>query len=53
MDIADVDNKLMARAIELARKGDPSPNPPVGSVVANGETIVAEGDHERAEPAFQ
>ncbi len=48
MDIAALDNQMMARAIELARKGDPSPNPPVGSVVANGEKVVAEGYHERA-----
>jgi diaminohydroxyphosphoribosylaminopyrimidine deaminase/5-amino-6-(5-phosphoribosylamino)uracil reductase len=48
MDVADLDSRMMARAIELARKGDPSPNPPVGSVVADGETIIAEGYHERA-----
>jgi diaminohydroxyphosphoribosylaminopyrimidine deaminase/5-amino-6-(5-phosphoribosylamino)uracil reductase len=48
MDRADVDSRMMARAIELARKGDPSPNPPVGSLVADGETVVSEGYHERA-----
>jgi diaminohydroxyphosphoribosylaminopyrimidine deaminase/5-amino-6-(5-phosphoribosylamino)uracil reductase len=46
--MTDVDDKLMARAIEIAQKGDPSPNPPVGSVVADGETIVAEGFHQAA-----
>ncbi|MCA9600337.1 MAG: bifunctional diaminohydroxyphosphoribosylaminopyrimidine deaminase/5-amino-6-(5-phosphoribosylamino)uracil reductase RibD [Myxococcales bacterium] len=35
----------MARAIEIAQGGDPSPNPHVGSVVADGETILAEGFH--------
>ena len=33
----------MARAIELARGGEPSPNPHVGCVVADGGTIVGEG----------
>ena len=46
--MTDVDDKLMARAIEIAQQGDPSPNPPVGSVVADGETIVAEGFHQAA-----
>ncbi|MEZ4227441.1 MAG: bifunctional diaminohydroxyphosphoribosylaminopyrimidine deaminase/5-amino-6-(5-phosphoribosylamino)uracil reductase RibD [Polyangiaceae bacterium] len=44
----ETDEKLMARAIELAQQGDPSPNPPVGSIVADGETIVAEGFHSAA-----
>ena len=44
----DIDAKLMSRALELARSGDPSPNPHVGSVVADGETIIAEGFHEAA-----
>ncbi len=48
MDSADLDSRMMARAIELAQKGDPSPNPRVGSVIATGETIHAEGYHERA-----
>ena len=43
--MADIDAKMMARAIELAREGDPSPNPPVGAVVASGENVVAEGYH--------
>lgn len=46
--MADVDAKLMARAIEIAQNGDPSPNPHVGSVVADGETIIAEGFHAAA-----
>ena len=46
--MTDVDDKLMARAIEIAQQGDPSPNPPVGSIVADGETIVAEGFHQAA-----
>ncbi len=46
--MTEVDDKLMARAIEIAQQGDPSPNPPVGSVVADGETIVAEGCHQAA-----
>jgi diaminohydroxyphosphoribosylaminopyrimidine deaminase / 5-amino-6-(5-phosphoribosylamino)uracil reductase len=39
---------MMARAIELARFGDPSPNPHVGCVVVQGDTIVGEGYHEAA-----
>lgn len=38
----------MARAIELARLGDPSPNPPVGAVIADGDRILFEGFHESA-----
>ncbi|HEY6555841.1 MAG TPA: bifunctional diaminohydroxyphosphoribosylaminopyrimidine deaminase/5-amino-6-(5-phosphoribosylamino)uracil reductase RibD [Polyangiaceae bacterium] len=41
----DIDNKLMSRALELARNGDPSPNPHVGAVLANGEQILGEGFH--------
>ena len=43
------DERLMARAIEEAKRGRPSPNPHVGAVVANaaGE-ILGCGHHERA-----
>jgi len=42
------DERFMARALEIGKKGDPSPNPHVGAVVvANGE-IVGKGHHERA-----
>lgn len=44
----DVDAKLMARAIELAQNGDPSPNPHVGCVIADGDMIIAEAFHEAA-----
>jgi diaminohydroxyphosphoribosylaminopyrimidine deaminase / 5-amino-6-(5-phosphoribosylamino)uracil reductase len=46
--MADFDSTLMARALELGRRGDPSPNPHVGSVIADGEQILAEGFHEIA-----
>jgi diaminohydroxyphosphoribosylaminopyrimidine deaminase/5-amino-6-(5-phosphoribosylamino)uracil reductase len=46
--MADVDSKMMARALELGRRGDPSPNPHVGSVIADGEQITSEGFHETA-----
>ena len=46
--MGDVDAKLMARAIELAQGGDPSPNPHVGCVVAEGGTILAEAFHATA-----
>ena len=47
--MADIDSKMMVRALTLARGGDPSPNPHVGAVIAdpNG-TIVGEGFHESA-----
>jgi diaminohydroxyphosphoribosylaminopyrimidine deaminase / 5-amino-6-(5-phosphoribosylamino)uracil reductase len=46
--MADIDSKIMARALELGRGGDPSPNPHVGAVIADGETIIAEALHEAA-----
>lgn len=42
----DIDAKLMARAIELAQSGDPSPNPHVGCVIADGDKIIGEAFHE-------
>ncbi len=47
-EVDKVDKKLMARALELAQHGDPSPNPHVGALVASGETIISEGFHEAA-----
>jgi diaminohydroxyphosphoribosylaminopyrimidine deaminase / 5-amino-6-(5-phosphoribosylamino)uracil reductase len=44
----DLDTRMMQRALELGELGDPSPNPHVGCVVANGDTIVGEGHHEAA-----
>jgi diaminohydroxyphosphoribosylaminopyrimidine deaminase/5-amino-6-(5-phosphoribosylamino)uracil reductase len=38
----------MARAIELAREGRPSPNPHVGAVIVRDGQVVGEGRHERA-----
>ena len=35
----------MKRAIQLARRGFPAPNPHVGCVIAHGDTIVGEGYH--------
>ena len=43
------DETLMARAIDEAKRGRPSPNPHVGAVVANADgTILGCGHHERA-----
>lgn len=41
---------MMARALELAGKGlySTTPNPRVGCVIAQGETVVGEGWHEQA-----
>ena len=44
----DADDRLMMRALELAAQGDPSPNPHVGAVLADGETVIAEAYHEAA-----
>lgn len=44
----ELDNRMMARAIELSRRGFPAPNPHVGCLLAHGEKIVGEGWHEFA-----
>ena len=46
--MTDLDNQMMRRALEVGRKGDPSPNPHVGSVLAAGEEIIAEAHHTAA-----
>jgi len=46
--MGDLDSRMMARAIELAKMGDPSPNPHVGCVLARADKIVGEGFHEAA-----
>jgi diaminohydroxyphosphoribosylaminopyrimidine deaminase / 5-amino-6-(5-phosphoribosylamino)uracil reductase len=38
----------MARAVEIGRAGDPSPNPHVGCVIVQGEELVAEAFHQSA-----
>ena len=45
---ADLDAKMMARALGEARLGRPSPNPNVGAIVAVGDQVLAVGHHERA-----
>ncbi len=46
--MAELDAQMMARAIQLAKFGDPSPNPHVGCVVAKGDVVLGEGFHETA-----
>jgi diaminohydroxyphosphoribosylaminopyrimidine deaminase/5-amino-6-(5-phosphoribosylamino)uracil reductase len=46
--VPDIDAQMMSRALELGRSGDPSPNPHVGAVVADGDKIIGEGHHEAA-----
>jgi diaminohydroxyphosphoribosylaminopyrimidine deaminase / 5-amino-6-(5-phosphoribosylamino)uracil reductase len=41
------DGGFMRRALELARRSRPSPNPRVGAVVVKGDAVVGEGFHER------
>ncbi len=45
-----LDHALMARALRLAERGryTARPNPVVGCVIAQGDTVVGEGFHERA-----
>jgi diaminohydroxyphosphoribosylaminopyrimidine deaminase/5-amino-6-(5-phosphoribosylamino)uracil reductase len=39
---------MMMRAVDLAKKGRPSPNPHVGAVVVLGDEVVGTGHHEAA-----
>jgi len=45
---AQEDERWMARALEIARGGRPSPNPHVGALVVSEGVVVGEGFHERA-----
>ena len=44
----NLDASYMQRALENARKGKPSPNPPVGAVVVLGDQVAGEGFHAKA-----
>src|SRR5450432_4229337 len=45
----DLDSELMQRALVLGAGGDPTPNPHVGSIVADGQgNVIAEGFHQTA-----
>jgi len=45
----DLDSELMLRAIALGAGGDPTPNPHVGSVIADeAGNVIAEGFHQQA-----
>jgi diaminohydroxyphosphoribosylaminopyrimidine deaminase / 5-amino-6-(5-phosphoribosylamino)uracil reductase len=50
--VTEFDQELMAKAIEVARQGDPSPNPHVGCVIAQvkstGYKVVAQAHHDQA-----
>lgn len=46
--VEDVDAKWMKKALEEGKKGHPSPNPHVGSVVVTNGELIAGGHHERA-----
>lgn len=50
MPLTALDSQMMARALRLAERGryTTMPNPQVGCVLAQGETVVAEGFHVRA-----
>lgn len=44
--MSDHDNDLMQKALALGRLGEPSPNPHVGCIIADGAEVVGEGYHE-------
>jgi diaminohydroxyphosphoribosylaminopyrimidine deaminase/5-amino-6-(5-phosphoribosylamino)uracil reductase len=45
----DLDSELMLRALALGAGGDPTPNPHVGSVIADADgNVIAEGFHQTA-----
>ncbi len=46
--MSKLDEELMTKALALGKLGEPSPNPHVGSLVADGELVVGEGFHESA-----
>ncbi len=46
MTEANLDVQMMSRALELAPRGDPSPNPHVGCVIADGDEVIGEGFHQ-------
>jgi diaminohydroxyphosphoribosylaminopyrimidine deaminase / 5-amino-6-(5-phosphoribosylamino)uracil reductase len=50
MTFSSLDEKYMARAVELSKcgAGDTHPNPCVGCVIVNGDENVGEGYHSRA-----
>lgn len=50
MSASSFDSQMMARAIQLARRGryGTSPNPCVGCVITQSDSIIAEGWHQRA-----
>jgi diaminohydroxyphosphoribosylaminopyrimidine deaminase/5-amino-6-(5-phosphoribosylamino)uracil reductase len=46
--MAEIDAKMMQRALALGASGDPSPNPHVGAVVVFGGEVLGEGFHAEA-----
>ncbi|MBL8612805.1 MAG: bifunctional diaminohydroxyphosphoribosylaminopyrimidine deaminase/5-amino-6-(5-phosphoribosylamino)uracil reductase RibD [Myxococcales bacterium] len=46
--MSELDAKLMAKALEVGRAGQPSPNPHVGALVAKDGKVVSTGHHDRA-----
>lgn len=50
--MTEFDEELMAKAIAVARQGDPSPNPHVGCVIAQvkatGYKVIAQAHHDQA-----
>lgn len=49
MNWSELDNQMMSRAIQLARKGfyTTRPNPSVGCVIVKDNQIIGEGYHQK------
>lgn len=47
-DLSVQDVQLMRAALKAAARGQPSPNPHVGAIIAHGSEVVGVGHHERA-----
>lgn len=44
----ELDQRMMALALEVARRGSPSPNPHVGAVIVRDGRVIGLGHHDRA-----
>ncbi len=44
--MSELDDLMMDKALALGKLGEPSPNPHVGCVIADGDRVLAEGYHE-------
>jgi diaminohydroxyphosphoribosylaminopyrimidine deaminase/5-amino-6-(5-phosphoribosylamino)uracil reductase len=43
---SELDDEMMLKALNLGKLGEPSPNPHVGCIIADGSEVIGEGYHE-------